>query len=109
MRLTASLACALLVMAVQSAPAATYAVGPGKPYLTPGDVPWEALAPGDSVLIHARAAPYADKWVICRVGTEAQPIVVHGVPDPSTGALPVIDGRMLRPAARSTSGARSAA
>jgi len=92
MRLTASLACALLGMAVQSAPAATYAVGPGMPCLTPGDVPWEALAPGDSVLIHARATPYADKWVICRVGTQAQPIVVHGVPDPATGALPVIDG-----------------
>jgi len=60
---------------------------------TPGDVPWEALAPGDSVNIHWRAAPYLDKWVICRVGTQAQPIVVHGVPDPVTGARPVIDGQ----------------
>lgn len=72
--------------------AATYRVGPGQPLATPSDVPWEALAAGDSVLIHARPAPYADKWVINRAGTEAAPIVVRGVPDPGTGALPVIDG-----------------
>jgi hypothetical protein len=92
MRLTATVTCAFLLAIVQFAMATTYVVGPGKPYTTPGDVPWESLAPGDSVLIHARPAAYADKWVICRVGTQAAPIVVHGVPDPSTGALPVIDG-----------------
>ncbi len=71
--------------------ATTFRVGPSWPYATPSDVPWESLAAGDSVLIHARPAPYLDKWVICRVGTEAAPIVVRGVPDES-GALPVIDG-----------------
>jgi hypothetical protein len=93
-------ACALLLGVVQSAAATNYVVGPGKPYAAPSDVPWEALAAGDSVKIHHRAAPYADKWVICRVGTEAAPIVVHGVPDPATGALPVIEGAnaVTRPA-----------
>ncbi len=71
--------------------ATTYHVGPGWSLPTPSDVPWESLAAGDSVLIHARPAPYHDKWVICRVGTPSAPIVVRGIPDGS-GALPVIDG-----------------
>ena len=77
----------------QTLPAAatTYRVGPSWPYATPSDVPWESIAAGDSVLIHARPAAYHDKWVICRVGTSTAPIVVRGVPD-GTGALPVIDG-----------------
>jgi hypothetical protein len=66
-------------------------VGPAQPLATPSEVPWEALVAGDSVLIHARAAPYRDKWVICRAGTPSAPIVVRGVPD-AGGALPVIDG-----------------
>ena len=37
--------------------AVTRHVGPGHPFLNIGDVPWESLAPGDSVLIHARPAP----------------------------------------------------
>jgi len=57
-----------------------------------GDVPWESLAPGDRVLIHWRATPYAEKWVICRQGTAQNPIVVSGVAGPA-GQLPVIDGR----------------
>ena len=44
------------------------------------------------MLIHWRAAPYREKWVICRAGTASAPIIVRGVPDPATGALPVIDG-----------------
>src|SRR5688572_8922253 len=75
------------------AEAATYRVGPGHPLADPGAVPWESLAAGDSVVIHWRATPYRNKWVINRVGTEAAPIVVHGVADPGTGALPVIDGQ----------------
>ena len=75
------------------AAAATFEVGPGPDMLaTPSEVPWESLAPGDIVLIHWRAQPYADKWVICRRGTAAAPIVVTGVPGPG-GELPVIDGR----------------
>lgn len=72
--------------------ATDYDVGPGQALTTIGDVPWESLMPGDRVLIHWRATPYAEKFVICRQGTEIDPIVVSGVPNPS-GDLPVIDGR----------------
>jgi len=73
------------------ATALTRHVGPGQPFAAIGDIAWESLAPGDSVLIHARPAPYAEKWVLCRVGTQALPIVVKGIPDGS-GNLPVITG-----------------
>jgi len=91
MRLVTTCLCIALALTAQSASAAVYAVGTGHPYTTPSNVPWESLAPGDSVLIYAQATPYHDKWVICRAGTAAQPIVVHGVPDAS-GNLPIIDG-----------------
>lgn len=71
--------------------AATYEVGPGKPLANIGDVPWESLQPGDTVLIHHRATPYKEKWVLCRQGTAAAPITVRGVAGPG-GALPIIDG-----------------
>ena len=72
--------------------AVTYNVGPGQSLATIGAVPWATLAAGDVVRIHYRAAPYAEKWVICRQGTQALPIIVQGVPDTGTGALPVITG-----------------
>ena len=86
-----ALACSLLSAVPHGAWATTYEVGPGKPHATPGEVPWEALAPGDSVLIYGRGEPYRDKWVICRAGTATSPIVVRGIPD-ATAGVPVIDG-----------------
>ncbi len=74
-----------------AAQSATYEVGPGKPFQTISDVPWESLQAGDTVLIHWRSTPYKEKWVICRQGTQAAPIIVRGVPGPG-GELPVIDG-----------------
>jgi parallel beta-helix repeat protein len=71
--------------------ATDYHVGPDQAYMKIGDVPWESLSAGDTVLIHARPTPYAEKWVINRVGTEASPITVRGVPD-AGGALPIIHG-----------------
>jgi hypothetical protein len=71
--------------------AADYHVGPGQTYANIGDVPWESLAAGDTVFIHARPTPYLEKWVLNRVGTAANPITVHGVPD-ANGALPIIHG-----------------
>ena len=47
--------------------AVDYQVGPGQTYLAIGDVPWEALAPGDRVLIHWRDSAYQEKWVIARL------------------------------------------
>jgi hypothetical protein len=89
----------LLVAAVVAAVAAgrgfatDYEVGEGPGMLAAiGEVPWESLLPGDRVLIHWRAEPYREKWVLCRRGTEQSPIVVAGVPGPG-GELPVIDGR----------------
>jgi len=71
--------------------AATYEVGPGKTYANIGDVPWESLQPGDTVLIYWRSTPYKEKWVICRQGTASAPITVRGVAG-TGGELPVIDG-----------------
>lgn len=79
------------LVAVTGAGAATYEVGPGKPYATPSAVPWESLQAGDLVLIHWRSTPYKDKWAICRQGTASAPIVVRGVAGPA-GERPVIDG-----------------
>jgi Putative Ig domain len=81
---------ALTVLTIR-AEAATYMVGPGQPYATPSAVPWESLQPGDLVLIHWRATPYQDKWVICRQGTATAPIVVRGVVGPA-GERPIITG-----------------
>jgi hypothetical protein len=71
--------------------AAVYEVGPGQSLQSIAEVPWATLQPGDTVLIYWRAAPYKEKWVICRQGTSDAPITVRGVPNAS-GDLPVIDG-----------------
>lgn len=74
-----------------SVSAATYEVGPSQPLQNISQVPWATLQPGDTVLIHWRAAAYKEKWVICRQGTQDAPITVRGVPN-ANGDLPVIDG-----------------
>ena len=71
--------------------AVDYQVGPGKPYNSISEVPWESLLPGDSVYIHWRDQPYREKWVINRAGTLHSPIRVSGVAGPA-GQLPVISG-----------------
>ncbi len=81
----------LLLPAALAAGAATYEVGPDRPYSSIGQAPWAALQPGDVVLIHWRPEPYREKWVICRQGTADAPITVRGVPS-GKGELPVIDG-----------------
>ncbi|HID22039.1 MAG TPA: polysaccharide-degrading enzyme, partial [Planctomycetaceae bacterium] len=85
-------AASLLLGLVAAAPAETYEVGPGRKYTDVDAVPWEALRPGDRVLIHWRPEPYRAKWVICRRGTRERPIIVSGVVGPE-GQRPVIDGR----------------
>ena len=80
-----------LALLLDSACAAVYEVGPGLTYERIGQVPWNSLGPGDKVLIHYKASPYHEKWVIARAGTAENPIVVKGVPGPS-GQLPIIDG-----------------
>jgi hypothetical protein len=75
----------------RSAAAATYEVGPGQALATIGEVPWEKLQPGDTVLIHARPEPYREKFVIGRTGRADAPITVRGVPG-ADGQLPVLEG-----------------
>ncbi len=84
--------CAILAGWVATSAAATqYDVGPGQPYASIGAVPWESLQAGDTVRIHWRAAPYAEKWVIAAQGTEAAPVLIQGVLGPN-GERPVIEG-----------------
>ena len=35
--------------------------------------------------------PYFEKLILTRKGTEAAPLVIRGVPDPESGALPILD------------------
>ena len=44
-------------------------IGPGHPYETPGDAPWETLSASTLVRIHARSEPYTDKFVVAVTGT----------------------------------------
>ena len=73
--------------------ATTYDVGPGKPRLMLRNVPWAALQPGDVVNIYPKPGGYREKIQISASGTAAQHIVIRGIPDPATGALPIIDGK----------------
>jgi hypothetical protein len=81
----------LVALAATPAGATVYDVGPGQPLAAIAEVPWAALMPGDVVQIHYRPAPYAEKWVIGRSGTETEPLVVRGVLGPN-GERPVISG-----------------
>jgi len=80
----------LLPVTIGSVSAVVYEVGPGKTYESISDVPWEIVTAGDLVLIYYREEPYREKWVICRQGTEAEKIVVRGMPN-ENGYLPVIE------------------
>ena len=68
-----------------------YEVGPGKTYTDLGAVPWLTLEPGDSVLIYWKSEPYASKIFVRVSGTEANPIVIKGIPN-QNGELPIITG-----------------
>ncbi len=71
--------------------AATYEVSTNGPLYSLAEVPWHTLGSGDTVLIHWRSTPYAEKWVICRQGASNAPITIRGMPN-AAGLLPVIDG-----------------
>jgi hypothetical protein len=71
--------------------ATVYDVGPAFPKTMLKDVSWATLQPGDVVNIHTKPGGYHEKIQISQAGTSTQHIVIHGVPDPVTGALPIID------------------
>ena len=66
------LAVLMLCLACNNLQASTYEVGLSKPLTAIGQVPWESLKAGDTVLIYWRSTPYEEKWVICRQGTHAK-------------------------------------
>ncbi len=84
--------CGVSACLVGASWATSYEVGTGMAYGGIGEVPWESLDAGDSVLIHWRADPYHEKWVICREGSLGAPIVVKGIPGPA-GVLPAVSGQ----------------
>ena len=82
---------AMIFSTFVTARSAVFEVRSGTALDTISEVPWATLQAGDTVLIYWRAAPYKEKWVICRQGTATLPIAIRGVPGPN-GELPVIDG-----------------
>ncbi len=84
---------ALLFTTAPLASATTYDVGPAAGQLpTLASVPWRYLQPGDIVNINPTPGGYHEIVQISASGTAAQPILIRGIPDPVTHALPVIDG-----------------
>jgi hypothetical protein len=69
----------------------TYEVGPGRPYPTLSSVPWTRLFPGDTVRVHWRPEPYAEKVLIPGRGTATAPIRFEGVRGPNN-QRPIISG-----------------
>jgi hypothetical protein len=86
----ALLSLALLTMTLK-AEAASYDVGPGKTLTSLFSVPWKTLQPGDVVNIYPKPGGYKEKIQVSASGTSAQHIVIRGIPDPATGALPILD------------------
>ena len=83
----------LALLTVSVSHAVTYDVGlPASPLQKLADVNWANLQPGDIVNIHAKPGGYREIIQISASGTAAQPILIRGIPDPVTGALPAIDG-----------------
>jgi hypothetical protein len=76
-----------------------YDVGPGRAYTALRQLPWSRLKGCDTVRIHAKPnnGTY-NEMLLVSAGTDLTPTApnkfmrVIGVPDPVTGALPIIDG-----------------
>ena len=73
-------------------PGTNYEVGPGLAYTNLSSVPWTNLMPNDVVNIHYKPGGYHEIILLSNSGATNAPVTLHGVPDPATGALPVIDG-----------------
>jgi len=77
---------AVVVLAASAAAAATYQVGPGRPYATLQEVA-PLLGPGDVVEVDG-GHTYPGDVVFTEAGTEAEPITIRGV----GGQRPVLSG-----------------
>jgi protocatechuate 3,4-dioxygenase beta subunit len=75
-----------------------YTIGPGEEYSSLGALNWSLLGPGDTVEIfpnrdsNGNIIPYYEKPLIDVRGTAAASINIIGMPDPTTGQLPILDG-----------------
>jgi len=76
-----------------------YNVGPGKAYSALGELPWSQLKGCDTVRIYAKPNNAAyNEMMLISAGTNLAPTApnkfmrVIGMPDPVTGARPIIDG-----------------
>ena len=83
---------ALATLAALQARGASFEVGPGQTYTNLAGVPWATLAPGDQVNIHYQPGGYHEVIQLSNSGASGAPILLSGIPDPVTGALPVLDG-----------------
>ena len=83
--------CLIFLFSLTTGSAAIYDVGPGKNLTSLFGVPWKSLQPGDVVNIYPKPGGYKEKIQISASGTAAQHIVIRGIPDPVTGALPVLE------------------
>ena len=81
----------IFLFSLTTGSAAVYEVGPGKQLASLFNVPWKSLQPGDVVNIYPKPGGYKEKIQISASGTAAQHIVVRGIPDAVTGALPVLE------------------
>src|SRR3954470_13029522 len=70
---------------------AIYDVGPGKGLTSLFGVPWKSLKPGDVVNIFPKPGGYKEKIQVSESGTAGQHILIRGIPDPVTGALPILE------------------
>ena len=86
------LALAVLTLSGPDLMASTYEIGPGLSYTNLASMAWSALLPGDTVNIHYQPGGYHEVILLCNSGVSNAPITINGVPDPVTGALPVLDG-----------------
>jgi hypothetical protein len=76
-----------------------YDVGPGQTFTALSELPWSQLKGCDTVRIHAKAnGGTYNEMMLISAGTDLAPTApnkfmrVIGIPDPVTGALPIIDG-----------------
>jgi hypothetical protein len=76
-----------------------YDIGPGKTYTAMSQVPWSLLKGCDTVRIYPKPNNAAyNEMLLISAGSSATPTAANrymrviGVPDPLTGALPIIDG-----------------
>ena len=87
-----ALSLCLFAANVTSSSAATFEAGPGQTYTNLSSVPWAELNPGDTVNIHCQPGGYHEIILLSNSGVSNAPITLNGVPDPVTGALPMLDG-----------------